>query len=266
MSTQHRVLRSQEPFQLGKKTNPYPRLVRRILRRVLPQATYRFHFTNHEEASLKLWKFLALRLSPNDAVLDIGAYHGEYALAAREVNPDAQIFSFEPDPDNLAILQKNCKDQSIEICPVAVGERSGTAQFICAESKAQSRLINTLSNQPVPAQSTTVQVVSLDDWAQQTGAKPILIKMDVEGGEPCIILGARQVLNTYLPTILVEVLSGEAGERLRAVLPTDYRFFQINERNGISEHTRMSRRYWHSRNWLLVPNNAPFYKEINRFI
>jgi FkbM family methyltransferase len=232
---------------------------------MLPADTYRYHFTNHEEASLKLWQALAANLSPHNAVLDIGAFHGEYALAAREVNPNPPIFAFEPDPDNLAVLQRNCENQSIEICPVAVGEQTGAAQFLCSESKAQGHLIKHSSKSPVLTQSKSVQVVSLDDWAQQSGAKPALIKMDVEGGEPGIMLGARRILNAQRPTILVEVLSGESGEHLRAALPFGYRFFQINERNGISEHTRMSRRFWHSRNWLLVPDGT-FSQEILRFM
>jgi FkbM family methyltransferase len=250
----------------GKRTNPYPRLVRRILRRVLPSATYQFHFINHEIGSLKLWRSLATKLSRQDAVLDIGAFYGEYALAAREVNLTLPIFAFEPDPDNLAMMTRKCENQSIEICPVAVGGRSGTAQFVSSESKAQCRLTDQSSESPVLGQLKSVPVVSLDDWTQETGAKPLLIKMDVEGGEPDIILGARQTLKTYRPTILVEVLSGEAGERLRTALPINCRFFHIHERNGISEHTRMWRRFWHSRNWLLVPEGAALSEEILRFL
>ncbi len=254
-----------DPCQ-GKKTNPYPRLVRRVLRRVLPESAYQYHFANHEEGSLRLWKALAAKLSWQNEVLDIGAFHGEYSLAAREVNLRSPIFAFEPDPDNLAILARNCETRSIGICPVAVGESSGTAQFLCSERKAQGHLISQSSESETLPESKSVQVVSLDEWAQQAGAKPALIKMDVEGGEASIMKGAQQTLNTHRPTILIEVLSGEAGERLRAVLPIEFRFFHIHERNGISEHPRMWRRFWHSRNWLLVPKGAVLSEEIQRFM
>jgi hypothetical protein len=121
-----------------KPTNPYPRFLRRVLRRMLSDSFSRLHFVTHEQESLEVWRHLATELSDQDAILDVGAFHGEYSLAARDANPRPPIFDFEPDAENLAVLTANCEQRNINVCPVALSERSGTAHFFLPAARRKA--------------------------------------------------------------------------------------------------------------------------------
>ena len=41
------------------------------------------------------------------SIIDIGAHIGLYALFAADASPKAQIYAFEPESENFALLQKN---------------------------------------------------------------------------------------------------------------------------------------------------------------
>lgn len=44
------------------------------------------------------------------------------------------------------------------------------------------------------------------------------MKIDVEGAEDRVILGAKQVIETYKPIILIELRKGELYQKVRSVL------------------------------------------------
>lgn len=91
----------------GKPKNPYPDFYRRVFKKILPTRYYGKFIGRHEHGSLHLWQQIASRLNPDAAILDIGAFQGEYAIAARRANQLASIYAFEPNPRSLAVLQKN---------------------------------------------------------------------------------------------------------------------------------------------------------------
>ena len=90
---------------MGYQTRPYSINTRRYLKRILPSSVYLRHFGRHEMMSITIWKDLAKLASAESAVLDIGAYRGEFSVAARAVNPTTRIFAFEPNPASLVELK-----------------------------------------------------------------------------------------------------------------------------------------------------------------
>src|SRR5262249_42109813 len=57
-----------------------------------------------------------------------------------------------------------------------------------------------------------------------------LIKVDVEGHEPEVLEGMGPFLAESKPTLLIEVLSDSAGEKLEALLgPLEYLYFDLDE-------------------------------------
>jgi FkbM family methyltransferase len=70
--------------------------------------------------------------APYDAVIDVGANVGLFALRAKQLWPDAKILAIEPHPENFRRLQSLVamnKLQDIRPLQVGVGERCGSAKL-----------------------------------------------------------------------------------------------------------------------------------------
>jgi FkbM family methyltransferase len=235
-----------------KPQNPFPRSLQRILHHVLPYQIYRKYIGRHEDGSLRLWQNFAKILPQESVILDIGAYHGEYSLAAILANPSAKVFAFEPDPKNLEVLLSKCDRNRIEIVSAAVAENTGTVSFVSAS--AQSRMIKE-DESCLQGKVMEVQAIALDAWTAEGDINPSLIKIDVEGAEAGILRGAKRLLHKDQPIIICEVLSDSAGAEVMAELPPFYMFWYIDENSGVSEKKIITRRYWRNKNWLLLPEN-----------
>jgi FkbM family methyltransferase len=231
--------------------NPYPATLRRLLRKVLPHHVYRRHIGRHEDESMRLWTRIAARSQAGETILDIGAFQGEYALAAKKANPLAQVYAFEPNPRSLSTLRHTCRDAGVEVVASALAERDGEIPFVCRGEESQ--LIRSSSSVAESEEVVLVPAVTLDGWVESHFVVPVLIKIDVEGAEAGILRSAVRLLRDHQPVILCEVLSDEAGREVMAALPEHYRFFHIDENHGTSEERHITRRRWRNKNWLLVP-------------
>lgn len=215
-----------------------------VLKKILPRKIYLRHVGRHEEGSLELWREYARQVPRDRGILDVGAFHGIYALAAREENLVAPIYAFEPNPTSLERLTEACRGQRIQVEPVAVAETSGTVSFLTDDSRSQMS----------ESGSSYVPSISLDEWRAERQVDPSLIKIDTEGAEVEIFRGAAKLLKECQPVILCEVLTDEAGEAVMEVLPKTYSYFKINENRGPEERDRITRDEWRNKNWLLVPS------------
>lgn len=235
---------------VNKPGNPWPPLLRRGLKRIIPNSVYRKYVGRHEDESFRIWTELSQAVGPNDAILDIGAFKGEFALASRRVNALAAIFAFEPNPISAADLRAPCKAANVELVEAAVADVCGTLSFLC--TGAGSRLEGN-ANVQGDEELRIVKSVTLDAWVEERGVRPALIKIDTEGAEAAIFRHAQKVLTTYNPTIICEVLDDNAGKEVMAALPSNYRYFYINENGGVFREERIWRRRWRDHNWLLKP-------------
>jgi FkbM family methyltransferase len=143
----------------------------------------------------------------NDAdsvVVDIGANIGSFAIQAAGLGAK-KVFAVEPEPNNLLALQNNIKinslDSTIEILSVGVSDFEGTARITDAGGNS------TISDDGASA----IQVTTLDRMFKDHGISNVsVLKIDVEGSEPQIILGAsKDTINSckYI-TIEFDIRSG----------------------------------------------------------
>lgn len=242
-----------------KPAHPYSAFVRLLLKKLLSPTLYNRYVGRHEHGSLRIWQALAARLSDRDAILDIGAFHGEYALAARAVNAHSSIFAFEPNPLSLVILQENFTAKSIFVEPYAVTQSSGMVSF--SISSAMSHIHRNTEQENIN-QMVSVKAVCLDDWCSaHVGLSVSLVKIDVEGEEKNVLIGAKNVFAAQAPLILCEILSNQAGQDVMGVLPADYLFFHIDENGGINQRQIITREHWHNKNWLFVPESKVGFLE-----
>src|SRR5947209_3271093 len=135
-------------------------------------------------------------LKPGDRVVDIGANAGYYAgLASTLVGRSGEVFAFEPSPVAAAIIEDTIRRnrlRNLRLVKAAVGDVSGTVQLYMPSSGGVHSP-SALESDPtfLPLE---VPVLPLDDYEPLKDGRPIdLIKIDVEGFEPNVVRGMRNL-------------------------------------------------------------------------
>jgi FkbM family methyltransferase len=149
--------------------------------------------------------FLQRFLQPGMVMVDIGAHIGEYTLlASHAVGRSGQVHAFEPQAPIFPILRKNVEINGLEnvvLNDLAVGDQVGELEFELANEPSMSSIrkhdILDQSTQVVKVPVTTLGTY----WSEHISKKVDLIKVDVEGAEKFVFLGA---------TSLMEISSAEA--------------------------------------------------------
>ena len=139
-------------------------------------------------------------------ILDVGAQSGSFCLSAK-LYPNTKWYAFEPDPVNLKLLTDNLKLNSITNVLVSDQALSSKVENGTLKICNNHRGLNTLgkklhtfsedecTNQPVKI--NTIDNLFLNERID-------LIKIDAEGSEYDILLGARETIKKYKPKILLE--------------------------------------------------------------
>lgn len=106
-----------------------------------------------------------------------------------------KVVTFEPVPELRECIARNTKGfDNITVSNYALGAEIGLADFsFCPHGRSGLRI--TPSSNPV--QVTTIDSLKLDDVD--------LIYLDLEGGEPAALEGARETIERCSPTIVVEI-------------------------------------------------------------
>jgi len=162
----------------------------------------------------------AAAISSGDVVYDVGAHVGFYSLVASAIaGPTGRVFSFEPVPENLALLRQHIKLNGATNCAVwgvAVSNSNGTAGFNIGPSSTSGHLGDERLG------SISVPTVTLDDMVISGKLPPPnVLKMDIEGGECNALSGSVQVLEKYSPKIFLAT-HGPDLHKICCGLLTDY--------------------------------------------
>lgn len=142
------------------------------------------------------------------SVIDVGANKGQFSLVARSLFPNAEIHAFDPLETEFAIFKSVVKGP-VKHYAIALGAQAGEAKFYVTSRPDSSSLFKpdrgrehlygvTLSS------SQTVPVMRLSDAIDlRTLTGPVLLKLDVQGGELDVLRGAADVL-PLIDTIYTE--------------------------------------------------------------
>jgi len=148
-------------------------------------------------------------IKPNMTVIDIGAHIGYYTrLFSRLVGEKGQILSFEPDPDNFRLLQKNTSSlKNVKLFNLAVSDQTDEINFYKVKNSTGCHSIIETDN----AEKITVSATTIDNFiSQHPGIKVDAVKIDIEGGETKALLGMENLLRTAPRLKLVSELSSDA--------------------------------------------------------
>lgn len=156
-------------------------------------------------------------------IVDVGANAGIFTHLLWRIKPDAEIMAFEPLPRMNSKIQDWAQRTraNLRLFQCAVSDRCGTAIF-CAETDNDTSA--SLQLRDDHREGFQVQTVTLDSALPD---RPIfLIKIDVEGFEPEVLIGAqRAIRNTRF--LLIEAHTKLAHAKLVEKLGSDWRSEQV---------------------------------------
>jgi FkbM family methyltransferase len=153
-------------------------------------------------------------LSSGAVVYDVGANVGIYTvLACRTVGSDGRVFAFEPVPTNLFYLNWHVRLNrflNCEVVPKAVCSHDGTVSFECGEGPCLGKIVEDGLLQ-VPG-------VTIDSFVAEGHPAPQVMKVDVEGAEYEVLLGAQKSLATSKPVLFLATHGTEVHNRCCCLL------------------------------------------------
>lgn len=186
-----------------------------------------------EKISLKLWIELC---KDAESIIDIGANTGIYSLVAKAMAPKAKVYGFEPVKRVFEKYQKNCNLNKFDVkCfEVAISNYDGNAVIYDSPSE---HIYSVTVNKNTAPNSVTVETKiitkKLSTFIKEFNIDKIdLIKIDVETHEPEVLEGMEEFLHKFQPTLLIEILNDEIGEKIQSIIKNiDYLYFNIDEIN-----------------------------------
>ncbi|MGC1719902.1 MAG: FkbM family methyltransferase, partial [Isosphaeraceae bacterium] len=158
-------------------------------------------------------KFAQLR--PDSVVFDVGANFGTMTLEFARACPRGKVFAFEPTHYALARLKRN-----LELNPDLAGRVEVINSFVTKQSSANPSIVaysswkvdggRTGKEHPVhlgtPQSADGVPAISLDDFCScQQLQRVDFIKIDTDGHEHEVLLGAHETIGRYRPLVLFEI-------------------------------------------------------------
>ena len=178
-------------------------------------------------------------LSPGDVFIDVGANVGLYALkAARLVGPAGRVLALEPGAEAYGHLASNLALNAFgwaEAIKVAASDRAGEAVLHHVPLGQDPQAFSLIPNARA-LDGETVETVTLDSLVERCGLRRIdLIKIDVEGAEPLVLAGAREVLASLRPAVIFECNAhinaggdtGSAGQAWGMLADAGYGFHRL---------------------------------------
>lgn len=136
------------------------------------------------------------RWNGNLNFIDCGAFDGDTLLELDRQGYHAKsIHAFEPDMFNYKkLIQITKKIQNVHVWPCGVGNSNESIRFQTQDN---------MGSYVDPNGNSVIQCVRLDDCLPNYNAN--FIKMDIEGHEYFALLGAENILKTYLPGLAISV-------------------------------------------------------------
>jgi FkbM family methyltransferase len=176
------------------------RALQPVWRRLHALALSGMNYGDHDHSrNGELWLLdrLANHLGPAPVIFDVGANVGRYSMEVLRRFPNASLYAFEPSAT------------AYEQLTIALGRRARTFRFALGSEDAERALYanhpgselgslirRDLHRRNIEVEETeTVQVRRLDTFCSEHGIDRIdLLKIDTEGSELAILLGAESML------------------------------------------------------------------------
>lgn len=182
-------------------------------------------------------------LRPGDLFVDVGANIGFYTLLA--ANRGADVQAFEPTAEAADCCERSLALNNLRaiVHRVACGAEPGTVTFTTGRD---------IGNRITDGPGIDVPIVTLDQQLDGTQAVGAVFKVDAEGHDRDVLLGAMGAIDRLRPVILVEIWTGGQGP-LALLGPKGYKPYAYDpESRSLREAALDSKR---GGNMLLIPDS-----------
>jgi FkbM family methyltransferase len=153
-------------------------------------------------------KFYQQLLKPGDSAIDIGVHYGIHLFPLSEaVGAEGHIVGIEASKERYEWLMGKIEDldtRNIHLHNIAASNYEGTSLFhINVTCTGRSGIYDNRLNDSDEVLTTEVRCSTIDNILGNS-VSPRFIKVDVEGAEPLVFVGARDTIAKNKPIILFE--------------------------------------------------------------
>lgn len=145
-------------------------------------------------------------VEPGALVVDVGAHYGSFTLPlAQAVGAAGTVIALEPNPAARSVLERGVEVNgltNVSVLPFAISDTKGSALLHLEADPSRSSLMA----QPVGTSVTMVELRRLDDVLADRTQPVRLMKVDVEGYESQVFVGATNTIEKDRPIIMFEDL------------------------------------------------------------
>lgn len=150
-------------------------------------------------------------LKPGMVFFDVGANIGYYSLiAAKKVGSHGSVYSFEPTKKTFDrfcgnILLNKEFEKIIHAFNIAVSDKNGPSELFVSSKEYHAWNSLVLPDNINDFRKEIINTETLDTFfINEKCPIPDLIKIDVEGWEKFVLIGARRIIEQFKPVILIE--------------------------------------------------------------
>jgi FkbM family methyltransferase len=148
-------------------------------------------------------------ISPNSICYDIGAHIGEISVQMK--SSGAEVYAFEPSPNNFPILKSNCEHLGIKCYDVALHESSYECFTRFKDCKTDYKedgvTLDTVQY---------IKYVNLENFIKENNIPlPNFVKLDVEGMESIVLKTFEFLFNSVRPIIYAEIHAAPRGNSIQ---------------------------------------------------
>jgi FkbM family methyltransferase len=195
------------------------------------------HSKDETEEFRNPFKYLPLTSDEVDLVVDVGAFNGGYTSLALSRYAHCKVIAFEPTPASIEEFQKNLREYAdrIVLYPVALSSKAGqlnlhVTNYGPANSLYPQALEHQRQNPEVREKETVSVAVSTLDIKLASENKIDILKIDVEGAEVDVLIGAHLTLELCRFVIVEISLARDKSVEDQAV----FEIFGIMKERGFS--------------------------------
>jgi FkbM family methyltransferase len=171
-------------------------------------------------------------LSPGSVFWDVGANIGLVSALVFVSHPEVRIVAIEPNPSLAKSLDRLFRNhEQVIVLNRALSNTDGEASFFIPDRSSFNGSLETSQNSR--GEVVQVQVSRGDSLLDEVPrlSPPMLLKIDVEGHEPSVFAGLRQIICRHRPIIIFEH-DHLTDEKIDQVTPEGYDRFSIHDHSG----------------------------------
>lgn len=173
------------------------------------------------------YKRRAFELKPDDVVIDIGAYIGDYTVFAAKRACRGKVFAFEPMTKLYRLAKKNLKLNTCHnatLFPFGLAETTDVTEF--SANTLRPLADSSMYAQSVSPSMTSLQkalVVNINGWWSVYGKyKPSYLKIDCEGAEFELLYSLDKRFFSTVRVMIIEYHNIFSEKRNNSRSLTDY--------------------------------------------